>query len=217
MVVAVLMAVMLPIDSVKGFPVALVLTEMTVASAAKSRAYLPSLAGCCGHRAAAPPRNDRASFCFAAISSTSSRADGAAFINSLTVIRYHGAITFRIFAPRIAGRRGRAWPVLPDTVPAADRFTEPRVCDDGCGRRLLRAGLHDTDDGSRDFAFRDPEGNRWSFGTYRGSPGRSRPGARRPEPARGPARNPAGLNVTQRAPGAAITDKGSHLSLRDRI
>lgn len=105
MVVAVLMAVMLPIDSVKGFPVALVLTEMTVASAAKSRAYLPSLAGCCGHRAAAPPRNDRASFCFAAISSTSSRANEAAFINSLTVIRYHGAVTFRFFALRIAGRR----------------------------------------------------------------------------------------------------------------
>jgi uncharacterized glyoxalase superfamily protein PhnB len=27
---------------------------------------------------------------------------------------------------------------------------------------------HDTDYGSRDFAVRDPEGNRWSFGTYRG-------------------------------------------------
>jgi uncharacterized glyoxalase superfamily protein PhnB len=31
-------------------------------------------------------------------------------------------------------------------------------------------GLHDTDYGSRDFAVRDPEGNRWSFGTYRGEP-----------------------------------------------
>ena len=29
--------------------------------------------------------------------------------------------------------------------------------------------LHDTDYGSRDFAARDPEGNRWSFGTYRGA------------------------------------------------
>lgn len=28
----------------------------------------------------------------------------------------------------------------------------------------------DTDYGSRDFAARDPEGNRWFFGTYRGSP-----------------------------------------------
>ncbi len=30
--------------------------------------------------------------------------------------------------------------------------------------------LHDTDYGSRDFAAKDPEGNRWSFGTYRGQP-----------------------------------------------
>ncbi len=29
-------------------------------------------------------------------------------------------------------------------------------------------GLHDTGYGSRDFYVRDPEGNRWSFGTYRG-------------------------------------------------
>jgi len=31
-------------------------------------------------------------------------------------------------------------------------------------------GLHDTDYGSRDFIVSDPEGNRWSFGTYRGAP-----------------------------------------------
>ena len=30
--------------------------------------------------------------------------------------------------------------------------------------------LHQTDYGSRDVAFRDPEGNLWSFGTYRGEP-----------------------------------------------
>jgi uncharacterized glyoxalase superfamily protein PhnB len=29
---------------------------------------------------------------------------------------------------------------------------------------------HDTDYGSRDFAASDPEGNRWSFGTYPGHP-----------------------------------------------
>ncbi|MGH3302890.1 MAG: VOC family protein [Streptosporangiaceae bacterium] len=29
---------------------------------------------------------------------------------------------------------------------------------------------HDTDYGSREFAVRDPEGNRWSFGVYRGAP-----------------------------------------------
>lgn len=42
--------------------------------------------------------------------------------------------------------------------------------------RVVAAGaditmeLHDTDYGSRDFALRDPEGNTWSFGTYRGEP-----------------------------------------------
>jgi uncharacterized glyoxalase superfamily protein PhnB len=29
--------------------------------------------------------------------------------------------------------------------------------------------IHETDYGSRDFAVRDPEGNVWSFGTYRPS------------------------------------------------
>ena len=37
------------------------------------------------------------------------------------------------------------------------------------GAEITR-GLHETDYGSRDFAARDPEGNRWSFGTYRGEP-----------------------------------------------
>ena len=42
--------------------------------------------------------------------------------------------------------------------------------------RVQRAGLaivrpmEDTDYGSRGFTARDPEGNLWSFGTYRGSP-----------------------------------------------
>ena len=30
--------------------------------------------------------------------------------------------------------------------------------------------LHETDYGSGDFAARDPEGNLWTFGTYRGEP-----------------------------------------------
>jgi uncharacterized glyoxalase superfamily protein PhnB len=44
---------------------------------------------------------------------------------------------------------------------------------DALHARLIAAGaaivmaLHDTDYGSRDFACRDPEGNVWSFGTYR--------------------------------------------------
>jgi uncharacterized glyoxalase superfamily protein PhnB len=37
------------------------------------------------------------------------------------------------------------------------------------GAQVLQP-LHDTDYGSRDFTVRDPEGNRWSFGTYRGEP-----------------------------------------------
>ncbi|HXW43211.1 MAG TPA: VOC family protein [Streptosporangiaceae bacterium] len=37
------------------------------------------------------------------------------------------------------------------------------------GAEILN-GLHDTDYGSRDFAALDPEGNRWSFGTYQGAP-----------------------------------------------
>ena len=38
------------------------------------------------------------------------------------------------------------------------------------GRRRDHREPHDTDYGSQDFAARDPEGNRWSFGTYRGEP-----------------------------------------------
>lgn len=38
----------------------------------------------------------------------------------------------------------------------------------------ITTGLHETDYGSRDFAARDIEGNRWSFGTYPGEP-RQRP------------------------------------------
>jgi uncharacterized glyoxalase superfamily protein PhnB len=34
----------------------------------------------------------------------------------------------------------------------------------------LHRPLEDTDYGSREFAVRDPEGNLWSFGTYRGEP-----------------------------------------------
>jgi uncharacterized glyoxalase superfamily protein PhnB len=50
---------------------------------------------------------------------------------------------------------------------------------DGLYERVLAGGAeildkpHDTDYGSRDFALRDPEGNRWSFGTYRGEPRRT--------------------------------------------
>ena len=37
------------------------------------------------------------------------------------------------------------------------------------GAKITQAP-HDTDYGSREFALEDPEGNRWSFGTYPGHP-----------------------------------------------
>jgi uncharacterized glyoxalase superfamily protein PhnB len=49
-----------------------------------------------------------------------------------------------------------------DRVTAFDRVS-------AAGGAVIRV-LHDTDYGSRDFAVRDPEGNSWFFGTYRGEP-----------------------------------------------
>ena len=40
------------------------------------------------------------------------------------------------------------------------------------GAKVIRE-LNDTDYGSREFSVLDPEGNRWSFGTYRGEPRKS--------------------------------------------
>jgi uncharacterized glyoxalase superfamily protein PhnB len=64
------------------------------------------------------------------------------------------------------------WPVPPGSFGAYVVTDDP----DGLFARASTAGaevisgLHETDYGSRDFAVRDPEGNRWSFGTYRGEP-----------------------------------------------
>ena len=64
------------------------------------------------------------------------------------------------------------WPVQPGTTGCYVVTDDP----DALHARAVAAGaeitqeLHDTDYGSRDFAARDPEGNRWSFGTYRGEP-----------------------------------------------
>ena len=64
------------------------------------------------------------------------------------------------------------FPVQPGTFGAYVVVDDP----DGLCERIREAGgeittdLHDTDYGSRDFAIRDPEGNHWSFGTYRGEP-----------------------------------------------
>jgi uncharacterized glyoxalase superfamily protein PhnB len=51
----------------------------------------------------------------------------------------------------------------PDAVHARAVAADAQITDD----------LHGTDYGSRDFALRDPEGNRWTFGTYPGEPRRA--------------------------------------------
>jgi uncharacterized glyoxalase superfamily protein PhnB len=64
------------------------------------------------------------------------------------------------------------WPIQPGTLGAYVVVDDP----DALYERVAAAGaeiideLNDTDYGSRNFAIRDPEGNRWSFGTYRGEP-----------------------------------------------
>ena len=66
------------------------------------------------------------------------------------------------------------WPVPPGTAGCYVATGDP----DAVHARAVAADaeitdpLHDTDYGSREFAARDPEGNRWSFGTYRGEPRR---------------------------------------------
>ena len=71
------------------------------------------------------------------------------------------------------------WGLRPGTFGAYVVTDDP----DGLHDRALKAGativqpLHDTVYGSRDFCARDPEGNRWSFGTYRGEPLPSSPRA----------------------------------------
>ncbi|WP_280720029.1 VOC family protein [Kitasatospora sp. MAP5-34] len=65
-----------------------------------------------------------------------------------------------------------SWPLRPGSFGAYVVTAHP----DELHARASAAGAeitsapHDTDYGSRDFAARDPEGNRWSFGTYPGEP-----------------------------------------------
>jgi uncharacterized glyoxalase superfamily protein PhnB len=67
---------------------------------------------------------------------------------------------------------GDNWPLPPGTFGAYVVTDDP----DGVLSRAVAAGaeviqpLNETGYGSRGFAVRDPEGNRWSFGTYRGEP-----------------------------------------------
>ena len=69
---------------------------------------------------------------------------------------------------------GDPWPLQPGSFGAYVVTDDPDGLHDravAAGAEIL-AGLHETDYGSRDFTVRDPEGNRWSFGTYRGEPRR---------------------------------------------
>jgi uncharacterized glyoxalase superfamily protein PhnB len=65
-----------------------------------------------------------------------------------------------------------SWALRPGSFGAYVVTDEP----DALFARAAAAGAtivrepHETDYGSRDFAVRDPEGNLWSFGTYRGEP-----------------------------------------------
>ena len=67
---------------------------------------------------------------------------------------------------------GDQWPLQPGSFGAYVVTDDPDALfarATAAGAEVI-TGLHETDYGSRDFAVRDPEGNRWSFGTYRGEP-----------------------------------------------
>jgi uncharacterized glyoxalase superfamily protein PhnB len=67
---------------------------------------------------------------------------------------------------------GDAWALQPGSAGCYVVTDDPDALHDravAAGAKILTP-LHDTDYGSRDFAALDPEGNRWSFGTYPGAP-----------------------------------------------
>ncbi|MEU3988285.1 VOC family protein [Streptomyces platensis] len=64
------------------------------------------------------------------------------------------------------------WPLRPGTFGGyvvTDRPDELCARARAAGAEIIEE-LNDTDYGSRSFGARDPEGNLWSFGTYRGEP-----------------------------------------------
>jgi uncharacterized glyoxalase superfamily protein PhnB len=75
----------------------------------------------------------------------------------------------------VRGEDGDGWPLQPGSFGAYVVTDDPDAVfarATAAGAEVL-TGLHETGYGSRDFAVRDPEGNRWSFGTYRGEPRKS--------------------------------------------
>jgi uncharacterized glyoxalase superfamily protein PhnB len=64
------------------------------------------------------------------------------------------------------------WPLVPGSFGAYVVTDDPDAVHAravAAGARVI-AGPHTTDYGSREFSVLDSEGNRWSFGTYRGEP-----------------------------------------------
>ncbi|MFC7302963.1 VOC family protein [Streptomyces monticola] len=86
-----------------------------------------------------------------------------------------GGIMLGSYAPGTPdGPDGSEWHVRPGTLGAyivTDRVDElyARLSAPGSGAKVLRE-IADQPYGSREFSIADPEGNRWSFGTYRGEP-----------------------------------------------
>ena len=84
-----------------------------------------------------------------------------------------GGIMLGSAGPAEDGSRGGddPWALRPGTTGVYVVTDDP----DALFARAVAAGatvirqVEDTDYGSREFAVRDPEGNRWSFGTYRGA------------------------------------------------
>jgi uncharacterized glyoxalase superfamily protein PhnB len=74
-----------------------------------------------------------------------------------------------------AHREDQKWPLKPGSFGCyvvtddTDKVHERAVA---AGAEITMAP-YDTDYGSREFVARDPEGNLWSFGTYRGAPRRA--------------------------------------------
>jgi uncharacterized glyoxalase superfamily protein PhnB len=67
---------------------------------------------------------------------------------------------------------GNPWHLDPGTFGAYVVTDEPdKLCERAraAGATIVKEPF-DTDYGSRDFTVRDPEGNLWAFGTYRGEP-----------------------------------------------
>ncbi len=72
-------------------------------------------------------------------------------------------------------RDGDGWTLTPGTAGfyvASERVEELYAAASTAGVTIHKA-LARRDDGSREFAVRDPEGNLWSFGSYRGEPRRT--------------------------------------------